>query len=149
MSQHLTYFQPFVFIYMPIRNPRVSVYLSKQPRLNFMAFISVLFFFGRSEWQSCRKVENVCFFYQQAHAPTGALHFSEEQGTRALWTIWELKSTKSKMARGRQRAWLVFLSFFIYFARLVAIIGGPNRKNCRRYRFKKRNFRNACGNGLR
>ena len=43
MSQHLTYFQPFVFIYMPIRNPRVSVYLSKQPRLNFMAFISVFF----------------------------------------------------------------------------------------------------------
>ena len=44
MSQHLTYFQPFVFIYMPIRNPRVSVYLSKQPRLNFMAFISVFLF---------------------------------------------------------------------------------------------------------
>ena len=51
---------------------------------------------------------------------------------------WELKSTKSKMARGRQRkAWLVFLSFFIYFARLVAIIGGSNSKDCRSYRFKK------------
>ena len=51
---------------------------------------------------------------------------------------WELKSTKSKMARGRQqKAWLVFISFFIYFARLVAIIGGKNSKDCRRYRFKK------------
>ena len=51
---------------------------------------------------------------------------------------WELKITKSKMARGRQcrtvvpkqKAWLVFLSFFIFFARLVAIIGGSNSKNC-------------------
>ena len=50
---------------------------------------------------------------------------------------WELKSTKSKMARGRLKAWLVFLSFFIYFPRLVAIIGGSNSKNCRRYLFKK------------
>ena len=53
---------------------------------------------------------------------------------------WELKSTKSKMAGGRQcgrKAWLVFISFFIYFARLVAIIGGSNSKNCRKYRFKK------------
>ena len=51
---------------------------------------------------------------------------------------WDLKSTKSKMARGRQRkAWLVFISFFIYFARLVAIIGGTNSNDCRRYRFKK------------
>ena len=51
---------------------------------------------------------------------------------------WELNSTKSKMARGRhQKAWLVFLSFFICFARLVAIIGGSNSKKCRRYPFKK------------
>ena len=53
---------------------------------------------------------------------------------------WKLKSTKSKMARGRQcmqKAWLVFLSFFIYFARLVAIMGGSNSKNCRRYLLKK------------
>ena len=51
---------------------------------------------------------------------------------------WELKSTTSKMARGRQhKAWLVFLSFFICFARLVAIIGGSNSKDCRSYRFKK------------
>ena len=41
----------------------------------------------------------------------------------------------SKMERGK--AWLVFLPFFIYFARLVAIIGGSNSKNCRRYPFKK------------
>ena len=51
---------------------------------------------------------------------------------------WELNSTKSKMARERQqKAWLVFLSFFIYFARLVAIIGGSISKDCKRYRFKK------------
>ena len=36
-----------------------------------------------------------------------------------------------------RKAWLVFLSFFIYFARLVAIIGGSNSKDCRRYLFKK------------
>ena len=47
---------------------------------------------------------------------------------------WELKSTQTKMAR---KAWLVFLSFFIYFARLVAIIGGSYSKNHKRYRFKK------------
>jgi len=41
----------------------------------------------------------------------------------------------SKMARGR--AWLVVLSFFVYFARLVAIICVSISKNCRRYRFKK------------
>ena len=39
------------------------------------------------------------------------------------------------MARGRH-GW-VFLSLFIYFARLVAIIGGSYSKNCRTYRFKK------------
>ena len=35
MSQHRTYFQPFVFIYMPIRNPRVSVYFVKTTPLKF------------------------------------------------------------------------------------------------------------------
>ena len=38
---------------------------------------------------------------------------------------------------GARKAWLVFLSFFIYFARLVAIIGGSYSKNQNRYRFKK------------
>ena len=46
---------------------------------------------------------------------------------------WELSLIKD----GARKAWLVFLSFFIYFARLVAIIGGSNSNNCRRYRFKK------------
>ena len=48
---------------------------------------------------------------------------------------WELKSTQTK--DGARKAWLVFLSFFIYFARLVAIIGGSYSKNHKRYRFKK------------
>ena len=38
---------------------------------------------------------------------------------------------------GARKAWLVFLSFFIYFARLVAIVGGSYSKNHKRYRFKK------------
>ena len=53
---------------------------------------------------------------------------------------WELKSKKTKMARAeRNGEGMVgfFSRFFIYFARLVAIIGGSNSKNCRRYLFKK------------
>ena len=45
------------------------------------------------------------------------------------------KNVIQKMARGRH-GW-VFLSLFIYFARLVAIIGGSYSKNYRKYRFKK------------
>ena len=59
--------------------------LSKQPRLNFIPFISA--FFCRSERQSRQNVEGLCFFLAATHAPTGALYFSEEQGDRALWTI--------------------------------------------------------------
>ena len=43
------------------------------------------------------------------------------------------KHTDKDGAEGR----LVFLSFFVYFARLVAIIGGSYSKNHKRYRFKK------------
>ena len=116
--------------------------LSKPPLLNFIPFISFLFFFFfgdlsdkvAEKWKVCVFLAaNTCThrgptFQQRARRP----RIVDDLGP------WELKSTKSKMVRGRQRkAWLVFLSFFIYFARLVAIIGGSNSKNCRRYRFKK------------
>ena len=51
---------------------------------------------------------------------------SHEQGGRAFLDDlghWELKMLYPKMARGRHGL-VLFLSFFIYFARLVAIIGG-------------------------
>ena len=108
--------------------------LSKPHLLNFIPFLS---FFCRSQRQSRRKVEGLCYTCTHLGLP-GA----RARRPRIVDDLgpWELKSTKSKMARGRQcmqRAWLVFISFFIYFARLVAIIGGTNSKDCTRYRFKK------------
>ena len=115
--------------------------LPKPHLLNFIPFVSFFFFFCRSQRQSRRKVEGLCFFFcsKHMHAPGANISAkSKETAHCGRFGPWELKSTKSKMARGRQqKAWLVFLSFFIYFARLVAILGGSNSKDCRRYRFKK------------
>ena len=115
--------------------------LSKPHLLNFIPFVSFFFFFCRSQRQSRRKVEGLCFFFAAntcTHREPTFQAKSKETAHCGRFGPWELKSTKSKMARGRQqKAWLVFLSFFIYFARLVAILGGSNSKDCRRYRFKK------------
>ena len=114
--------------------------LSKPPLLNFIPFVSfVLIFFCRSQRQSRRKVESQCVFLN-TFTHRGPTFQQRARRPRIVNDLgpWELKRTKSKMARRRQqKAWLVFLSFFIYFARLVAIIGGSNSKDCRRYRFKK------------
>ena len=59
---------------------------------------------------------------------------------------WELKMLYPKMARGRQ-GWVLFLSFFIYFARLVAIIGGDKTAGTVEG-IVLRSFRTACGIGL-
>ena len=73
--------------------------LSKQPRLIYLfpiyfcvAVVVVVGFFCRSQGQSRRKVESTVyvFFKQQTHASTGDIHFSKEQGGRALWTMWGL-----------------------------------------------------------
>ena len=117
--------------------------LPKPPLLNFIPFVClfVCFFFCTSQRQSHRKVESLCFFLAANTCTHRGLTFQQTARRPRIVDdlgAWELKSTKSKMARRRQqKAWLVFISFFIYFARLVAIIGGSNSKDCRRYRFKK------------
>ena len=147
MSQRRTYFQPFVFIYIPIRNPFVSVYFVKTTPLNFIPFLSVclfvwFFFFCRSERQSRRNVESVCFFFSSKHIhPPGANISVKSKGAAHCGRFGTLGTKKHAIKDGAQKAvpkaWLVFLSFFKYISRLVGIIGGSNSKNCRRYRFKK------------
>ena len=51
-----------------------------------------------------------------------------------------------KRAPGRN-GWVLFLSFFIYFARLVAIISGDQTARTVEG-IVLRSFRTACGNGL-
>ena len=46
---------------------------------------------------------------------------------------WEL----TLIQRWRTEGMVVFLSFFIYFARLVVIVGRSNSKNCIIYLFKQ------------
>ena len=97
--------QPFVFIYIRIRNPCVSVYFVKTTPLKFhpiyFCVVVVVVFFCRSQGQSRRKVESLCFFLkQQTHASTGDLHFSKEQGSRALWTMWGLSLKDSRGVLG-------------------------------------------------
>ena len=117
--------------------------LSKPLLLNFIPFVSFrfFFFFCRSQRQSRGKVESLDFFLAANTCTHRGPTFKQNARRPRIvdyFGSWELKSTKSKMARGRhQKAWLVFLSFFICFARLVAIIGGSNSKKCRSYRFKK------------
>ena len=84
--------------------------LSKQPRLNFIPFISVLLLllFCRSQGQSRRKVESLCFCFYSADTCTHRGHrFLISAKTRWPRIVddvgpWELKIRKSKMARGRQ-----------------------------------------------
>ena len=111
--------------------------LSQQPDLKFIPFISV-FFFCRSERQSLRKIESMLFFLAAdtcTHRGPIISANSKEAAHCGRFGALGTKNVIQKMARGRH-GW-VFLSLFIYFARLVAIIGGSYSKNCRTYRFKK------------
>ena len=73
--------------------------------------------------------------------PPGANISAKSKETAHCGRFGTLGTKKHKIKDGARKAvrkaWLVFLSFFIYFARLVAIIGGSNSKDCRSYRFKK------------
>ena len=62
-----------------IQSPCVSVYFVKTTPLKFYP-ISFFFFFCRSQRQSRRKVEGLCYT---------CTHLGLEQGDRALWTIWD------------------------------------------------------------
>ena len=73
--------------------------------------------------------------------PPGPYISAKRKETAHCGRFGALGAKKHKIKDGARKAmpkaWLVFLSFFIYFARLVKIIGGSNRKNCRRYLFKR------------
>ena len=107
--------------------------LSKQLRLNFIPFISV--FFCRSQLQSRRKVESLRFLKSKHMHPPGPYISAKSKATAHCGRFGALGAKKHKIKDGARKAmlkaWLVFLSFFIYFPRLVAIIGGSNSKNCR------------------
>ena len=63
------------------------------------------------------------------HRPTGS-YFSKRP---RVWGHWEL----NMIQRWRAEGMVLFRSFFIYFARLVAIIGGSNTTNNISYLFKQ------------
>ena len=89
-------------------------------------------------------------FQQQTHAHTGGQRFSERARRPRIVDdlgAWELKSTKSKMARGRQQeaGW--------FFSRFSSILQGQQRFQVDQTvktveGIVLRSFRNACGNGL-
>ena len=145
--------------------------LSKQPRLNCIPFISVFvclflflfcFFFCRSQRRSRGKVESLCFFLSRRHMhPPGSYNQQRaRRPPRAIigWLLrprivddlgpWELKITKSKMARGRQcrrHGW--------FFSRFSSILQGQQRLQADKVLttvegIVSRSFRNACGNDL-
>ena len=74
------------------------------------------------------------FFKQQTHAPPGTYISAKSKVAAHCGRCGTLGAKKHKIKDGArkamQKAWLVFLSFFIFFARLVAIVGGSNSKNC-------------------
>ena len=98
--------------------------LSKPPLLNFIPFVCLFGFFCRSQRQSRRKVESLCFFSGKHMHPPGTNISAKNKKTAHCGRFGTLGTKKHKIKDGARKAWLVFLSFFIYFARLVAIIGG-------------------------
>ena len=94
-----------------------------------------LCFFGDLSNKVAEKIASLFYFFSSTHMHPPGPYISAKSQEAAHCGRFGALGTKlnSKMAR---KAWLVFLSFFIYFARLVAIIGGSNSNNCRRYRFK-------------
>ena len=126
MSQRYL-FPTVCFIYTPIWSPCVSVYFVKITSLKFFPFISV-FFFCRSGRQSRRKVGRQRFFFSSKHMhPLGPYISAESKEAAHCARFGALGTKKHKIKDGARKAnleaWLVFLSFFIYFPRLVAIIG--------------------------
>ena len=130
MSAH--YF-PFFFLLQP-ESMYFSRILSQQPCLKFIP--SYFCSFCRFERQRRGKDSKSILIFSNKHMHSPGPYISAKSKEAAHYERFGALGTmlNSKMAR---KAWLVFLSFFIYFARLVAIIGGSNSKNCRSYRFKK------------
>ena len=61
--------------------------LTKQPRIKFIPIYFCAFVVDLSI-KVAEKIQILCYFQRQTHAPTKALYFSQEEGGRALWTIW-------------------------------------------------------------
>ena len=112
----------------PVRNPCVSVYFVETTPLKFHPIyfcVVVVVVFCRSQRQSRRKVGSLCFFLSSRHM----LHRGHTFQQRARWPRivddvgpWELKFTKSKMARGRQcrrHGW--------FFSRFSSFLQGQQR----------------------
>ena len=132
MSQRSNYFQPFVFIYIPIGEVHVFQFISsRQPRSNFIPFISVFFFFFfflQIGAMKSQKQKRYRFLAANTCTHRGPTFSAKSKETAQCGRVGALGTKKYKIKDGApkamQKAWLVFLSFFIYFARLVAMIGG-------------------------
>ena len=82
---------------------------------------------------AAKKLENL--FFLAVHAPNGPLFFRRERRPRIVDVLghWEL----ILIQRWRAEGMVVFLPYFIYFARLVAIIDRSDRNNNIIYLFKQ------------